>query len=78
MGEMFNTFMITLLASIPLIFLSCIVGCMMGAFSGWVIGWTPLKDFVLGFLLSVNIHTNMVDLGACAGFVGGFLRTKVT
>ena len=57
---------------VALLFVCAILGAAMGAFAGWILGFTPLGGWILNFLASAGIHTNMVDLGTTAGFIGGF------
>ena len=59
---------------IALVFLFAIIGAVFGALAGYFVGFTPFGDWILGFLNSMDIHTNMVDFGACCGFVGGFFH----
>ena len=54
-----------------LIFIIAMICAVFGAFAGWVVGFTPLGTYILNFLSAASIKTNMVDFGACMGFVGG-------
>jgi hypothetical protein len=50
----------------------------MGAFAGWVVGLF-FADTILGIAGQLGIrNVTMWQLGAFLGFVGGFLKTKVT
>lgn len=60
------------------IFFFVVLGTLMGAFSGWVVGlffWDTFRA-ILSQLGIRNIE--MWQFGAFMGFVGGFLKTKVT
>jgi|WetSurMetagenome_2_1015567.scaffolds.fasta_scaffold36274_7 hypothetical protein len=57
------------------VFLFAMLGAVIGAFCGWIVGFTPLGTYILAFLSSANIHTNMVDLGAFVGFTGAFFHS---
>jgi len=48
------------------------IGSVFGAFAGWVLGFTQIGTWILNFMESIGIKTNMVELGATAGFIGGF------
>lgn len=51
---------------------------LMGGFVGWLVG-IFFGDTILGIFGQLGIHNvTMFQLGACLGFVGGFLKTKVT
>jgi hypothetical protein len=62
--------------AIVILFFLSIFGALMGAFVGWLVGWTPLGNWILNFLSTANIHTNMVDLGTAMGFIGSFFRNS--
>lgn len=49
-----------------------------GALCGWVVGWF-LGETILDFASQAGFHNLAVwQLGACLGFIGGFLHTKVS
>lgn len=48
------------------------IGAVFGAFAGWILGFTPIGAWILNFMESVGIKTNMVEMGATVGFIGGF------
>ena len=54
------------------VFIAATLGSLFGAFAGWVLGFTPLGEWIIKFLSSAQIHTNMVDFGTFCGFAGGF------
>lgn len=63
---------------IGLIFVSVIFGTFAGGCSGWIVGFV-FGDTILGIASQLGIHgVTMFQLGCFFGFVGGFLRTKVT
>lgn len=60
------------------VFFFVILGTLMGALSGWVVGLF-FSDTILGILAQFGIHNiTMTQFGAFMGFIGGFLKTKVT
>ena len=49
-----------------------------GALAGWIVGWV-FGETILDILGQFGIHSiAMWQFGAFIGFVGGFLKTKVT
>ncbi len=55
-----------------------VLGTLFGAFAGWVVGWF-FEETILGIASQLGIDgVTMWQLGAALGFVGGFLKTKVT
>lgn len=59
-----------------LIFLSPIAGVLVGAFSGWVVSvlapvWVPSGLAALGLHIGAS---QLVEVGAALGFLGGFFR----
>lgn len=68
----------TAMLSIGGIFLLVLAGTLMGALAGWVVGLF-FSETILGILGQIGIHNiSMWQFGAFMGFVGGFLKTKVT
>ncbi len=64
--------------SIGGIFLFVILGTLMGGLAGWVVGLV-FSDTILGIAAQIGIHgVTMFQLGCFLGFIGGFLKTKVT
>lgn len=60
------------------IFFFVIFGTLIGAFSGWVVGLF-FGETILFIASQLGIkNVTMWQLGAFLGFVGGFLKTKVT
>ena len=60
------------------IFLFVIFGTLFGAVAGWVVGLV-FGDIILGILAQFGIKgITMFQFGAFMGFVGGFMKTKVT
>jgi len=60
------------------IFVFVLLGTLMGALSGWVVGLF-FSDTMLGILSQLGVkNIAMWQFGAFMGFVGGFLKTKVT
>ena len=54
-----------------------IVGALFGALSGWIVGWF-FGETILGVLGKLGLHgVAMWQIGATAGWFGGFLKTKV-
>lgn len=59
-----------------IVFVAPIIGVLIGAFSGWVVSmlapvWVPSGLKYIG----INIQaSNLVELGAALGFIGGFFR----
>ena len=60
------------------IFFFVILGTLMGGIAGWVVGLI-FGDTILGIASQLGIHNvTMFQLGSFMGFMGGFLKTKVT
>lgn len=60
------------------IFFFVIFGTLMGALAGWVVGLV-FGDTILGILAQFGVkNVTMWQFGTFMGFVGGFLKTKVT
>lgn len=60
------------------IFAFIIFGTLMGAIAGWIVGLV-FGDTILNILAQVGIKgVTMFQFGAFMGFVGGFLKTKVS
>ncbi len=60
------------------IFLLVILGTFLGALSGWIVGLV-FGETILGILAQLGVQDiAMWQFGAFMGFVGGFLKTKVT
>ena len=60
------------------IFLFVIFGTLVGALAGWTVGLV-FGETILGILGQIGIHNiSMWQFGAFMGFVGGYLKTKVT
>lgn len=64
--------------AVIMLFISAVIGAIMGAFAGWVVGFTVLGTWILQFLSSAGIHTNMVDFGCFCGFFGGFVKATLS
>lgn len=59
-------------------FLLIIAGTLMGALAGWAVGLF-FNDTILGIAAQLGIRdVAMWQLGAFLGFIGGFLKTKVS
>ena len=60
------------------IFFFVILGTLLGAVAGWIVGLV-FGETILAILAQIGIHgITMFQFGAFMGFVGGFLKTKVT
>ena len=60
------------------IFFFVIINTFMGGLAGWVVGLV-FGETILSILAQLGIHgVTMFQFGAFMGFVGGFLKTKVT
>jgi len=60
------------------IFFLVILSTLFGALAGWVVGLV-FADTILGILAQIGIkNIAMWQFGAFMGFVGGFMKTKVT
>ena len=60
------------------LFMYIILGTLMGGIGGWVVGLV-FGDTILNFAGQLGVHgLSMFQLGVSLGFVGGFLKTKVT
>lgn len=60
------------------VFLFVILGTLLGGIAGWTVGLF-FSDTILGIAAQLGIkNVTMFQLGAFLGFVGGFLKTKVT
>jgi hypothetical protein len=60
------------------IFVVVIFGTLVGALAGLVVGWV-FGGTILGILGQLGVHdVAMWQFGAFLGFVGGFLKTKVS
>ena len=60
------------------IFLFVIFGTLLGAVAGWIVGLV-FSDTILGVLAQLGVKgITMWQFGAFMGFVGGFLKTKVS
>jgi hypothetical protein len=60
------------------IFLMVIFGTLVGGMAGWVVGLV-FGDTILSIAGQLGIKSvTMFQLGAFLGFVGGFLKTKVS
>ena len=59
------------------IFFFPIIAVFFGALSGWIVGLF-FEETILGILSQMGIkNVSMWQVGAFAGFFGGFLKTKV-
>jgi hypothetical protein len=70
-------FLVVAVLGLILVFAMAVFGALVGAFCGWIVGFTPLGVWILNFLSAAHIETNMVDLGAFFGFVGGFFKESI-
>lgn len=60
------------------IFFFVILGTLMGGVAGWIVGLF-FGDNILGILSQIGIkNISMFQFGTFMGFMGGFLKTKVT
>ena len=60
------------------IFLFVALGTLMGALAGWTVGLF-FGGTILSIVHQLGIHdVSMWQFGAFMGFVGGFMKTKVT
>lgn len=60
------------------IFFFVIMGTFLGGVAGWVVGLV-FGDTILGIAGQLGMHNiTMFQLGSFLGFIGGFLKTKVT
>lgn len=60
------------------LFFFIIFGTLMGGLAGWTVGLV-FGDTILGIASQVGIKgVTMFQLGCFLGFVGGFLKTKVS
>lgn len=60
------------------IFFFVILGTLFGGLAGWLVGLV-FGDTILGIAAQLGIKgVSMFQFGAFMGFVGGFLKTKVT
>jgi len=60
------------------LFLLIVASTLMGTLAGWVVGLF-FSDAILGVLAQIGVHgITMVQFGTFMGFIGGFLKTKVT
>lgn len=60
------------------VFFFVILGTFLGGVAGWIVG-LAFADTILGILAQIGVHNvTMFQFGAFMGFVGGFLKTKVT
>lgn len=60
------------------IFMFVIFGTLIGACAGWIVGLI-FGDTILGILSQLGVKgITMWQFGAFMGFVGGYLKTKVT
>lgn len=64
--------------AIGTVFFFVIFATLGGGVSGWIVGLV-FGDTILGILSQIGIKgITMFQFGAFMGFVGGFLKTKVT
>lgn len=60
------------------IFFFVIFGTLLGGVAGWTVGLI-FGETILGIVGQLGVHNiTMFQFGAFMGFVGGFLKTKVT
>lgn len=60
------------------VFFFVILGTLMGGLAGWTVGLV-FGDTILGIFAQLGIKgVTMFQIGAFLGFVGGFLKTKVS
>ena len=60
------------------IFVFVILGTLLGGIAGWIVG-LAFGETILGILNQMGLHdVTMFQVGAFAGFFGGYLKTKVT
>lgn len=59
-------------------FILTVIGTFFGALAGWTVG-LAFGGTILGIAAQLGVHGfSMWQIGAFLGFVGGFLKTKVT
>ena len=69
---------VTGFAALGGIFVFAMISPLFGGIAGWVVGLF-FGDTILGILGQLGVHNvTMFQFGAFMGFVGGFLKTKVT
>ena len=77
MDKLASTFGVAALA-IGGVFVFVILGTLFGGIAGWIVGLV-FGDTILGIAGQLGIKSvTMFQLGAFLGFVGGFLKTKVS
>lgn len=60
------------------VFFFVVAGTLLGAVAGWIVGLF-FGDTILGILAQLGVTgISMWQFGAFMGFVGGFLKTKVS
>ena len=60
------------------IFVGVILGTLFGALAGWIVGLF-FGETILGILAQLGVHgVTMWQFGAFMGFVGGYMKTKVS
>jgi hypothetical protein len=60
------------------VFMFVILGTLLGGIAGWIVGLF-FQGTILGIAAQIGIkNVSMFDLGCFLGFVGGFLKTKVS
>jgi len=61
-----------------LVIISCIVGTVFGALTGWLLMWVGIAPWVYDGFSQLGLHvTNLWQLGAALGFVGGFFKATL-
>ncbi len=60
------------------IFFFVIFGTLLGGIAGWIVGLV-FGETILGIIGQLGVHNvTMFQFGSFLGFIGGFLKTKVT
>lgn len=74
MAKVFGVVMLSMMG----IFFFIIFGTLLGGLAGWIVGFF-FGDTILAIASQLGIKSvTMFQLGCFLGFVGGFLKTKVT
>lgn len=61
-----------------LVMVACIIGTLLGAFTGWLLMWVGIAPWVYDGFAQLGLHvTNLWQVGAALGFVGGFFKASL-
>lgn len=76
--DTFSNFIGGAILFVAAIFFAVILGTAFGALAGWVVG-IFFSETILGILGQLGIHNiTMWQFGAFMGFIGGYMKTKVS